>query len=93
MRLSDINSGDTIEIISLPDPIIRAQAIRLGIYQGAIVKCSQKINKGPVILKNRLQEIAIGYGLSASILVKIIKNPQHLKYSHKNHSFSYGYNR
>lgn len=72
MTLSNANSGDNIEIKSISDPIVRAQAIRLGIYEGAKLTCSEKIEKGPIILQNRLQELAIGYNLSKNIEIVII---------------------
>lgn len=72
MNLSEVKSGDRIKVTSLPDPQVRAQAIRLGIYEGAEVRCSEKINKGPVILQNRLQEIAIGHNLATKIMVSVV---------------------
>lgn len=92
MKLSEVQSGDTIEITSLPDPIVRAQAIRLGIYEGAIITCSEKINNGPVVLKNRLQEIAIGHHLASTIYVEVLEDQDkvHNK-SGKKHSYSFGY--
>ncbi|WP_105618307.1 FeoA family protein [Vallitalea okinawensis] len=91
MRLSEVKAGDTIEITSLPNPIIRAQAIRLGIYEGAVIRCSEKINKGPVILQNRLQEIAIGHKLASQIIVEIITDHRSAKNEKKGPSLSYGY--
>jgi len=72
MTLSNANSGDNIEIKSISNPIVRAQAIRLGIYEGAILKCSEKIKHGPIILQNRSQELAIGYNLSKNIEIAVI---------------------
>lgn len=91
MKLSDIKAGDTIEVTSLPDPDVRAQAIRLGIYEGAIIKCSEKIHKGPVILQNRLQEIAIGHSLAEKITVKLLTDPMIIKSNKKGPRFSFGY--
>lgn len=72
MRLSNANPGQIIEIISIPDASIRAQAIRFGLYEGAKVTCSQIIHSGPVILQNRMQEIAIGHRLAEKIEIKAI---------------------
>lgn len=91
MRLSEVKAGDTIEVTSLPNPIIRAQAIRLGIYEGAIIRCSEKINNGPVVLQNRLQEIAIGHKLASQIIVEIKTNHTLAKNKKKGPSLSYGY--
>lgn len=72
MTLNTVKSGQFIEILSMPNPIIRAQAIRLGIYEGAKIKCSEKIKNGPVILQNRFQEIAIGNKLAKNINIRCI---------------------
>lgn len=72
MTLDFVKKGEQLEILEIPDPYIRAQAIRLGIYEGAKLKCSEKLPAGPVILQNRMQEIAIGRNLAKKILVKPI---------------------
>jgi Fe2+ transport system protein FeoA len=72
MTLDMANKGFKIEILSIPDPLIRAQAIRLGIYEGAKLICAEKLPKGPVILQNRMQEIAIGRGLAQQITIKTV---------------------
>jgi ferrous iron transport protein A len=64
--------GQKIEVITIPDAAIRAQAIRLGIYEGAKLICSEKIPAGPVILQNRMQEIAIGRNLAKKIAIKAL---------------------
>jgi Fe2+ transport system protein FeoA len=70
MLLSNAAPGQVIEILCIPDSSIRAQAIRFGLYEGAKVKCSQIIHLGPVILQNRMQEIAIGHRLAEKIKIK-----------------------
>lgn len=72
MSLTNAYPGQIIEIISIPDASIRNQAIRFGLYEGAKVKCSQIIKLGPVIIQNRMQEIAIGHKLAAKIKVKAV---------------------
>ena len=42
---------------------VEDQIIRLGIYEGKVT-CAGKIGGGPIVIKNRLQEIAIGQGLA-----------------------------
>jgi Fe2+ transport system protein FeoA len=64
MYLSEAKKGETIKILSIPNEIIRAQAIRFGISEGSIVTCDSLIPSGPVILRKNKQEIAIGYGLA-----------------------------
>lgn len=70
MTLENVKKGQLIEIINIPDSSIRVQAIRLGLFEGCKVTCSEKIPAGPVILKNRFQEIAIGRNLAKTIQIK-----------------------
>ena len=71
MTLDCANKGQKVEIVHIPGDKIRVQAIRLGIFEGAILICSEKIPAGPIILQNRMQEIAIGRNLSKQIKVKL----------------------
>ncbi|KXG76440.1 FeoA family protein [Thermotalea metallivorans] len=64
--------GQKIEVVKIPDANIRAQAIRLGIYEGAQLICSEKLPAGPIILQNRMQEIAIGRNLAKKISIKAV---------------------
>lgn len=72
MTLDSVLKNQNIEVLSIPDAAIRAQAIRLGIYEGATVMCSEKVPGGPVILQNRMQEIAIGRNLAKKIKVRLV---------------------
>lgn len=72
MTLDLANKGQKIEIINIPDSNIRVQAIRLGICEGSKLLCSQKLPAGPVILQNRMQEIAIGRNLAKKIKIKLV---------------------
>ncbi len=72
MTLDMINKGEKIEVVSIPDEKIRVQAIRLGLYEGAKLVCSEKVPAGPVVLQNRFQEIAIGRKLAGTIKIKAI---------------------
>lgn len=70
MTLAETRPGQIVQIRQIPDPIVRAQAIRFGICEGADVECFESIPKGPVILRRRRQEIAIGRRLAEKILVE-----------------------
>ncbi len=72
MTLDLANKGQKIEIVNIPDANIRVQAIRLGISEGSKLLCSQKLPAGPVILQNRMQEIAIGRNLAKRIRIKLV---------------------
>lgn len=71
MTLDQAKRGQQIVIENISDEVIKIQAIRLGIYEGAKVNCSAKIPFGPVILRNRMQEIAVGRNLARSISIKL----------------------
>jgi Fe2+ transport system protein FeoA len=69
MTLDKVNRGETVEIVSIEDKNIRAQAIRLCIYEGSKMICSEKLPAGPIILQNRLQEVAISRKLAEHIII------------------------
>lgn len=71
MTLDQAEKGQRIEIVKIPDEKIRVQAIRLGIFEGSKLLCSEKLPGGPVILQNRMQEIAIGRNLAREIEIKL----------------------
>lgn len=71
MTLDQAKRGQQIVIENIPNEVIKIQAIRLGIYEGAKVNCLAKIPFGPVILRNRMQEIAVGRNLARSISIKL----------------------
>jgi ferrous iron transport protein A len=67
MTLDKVNSGEKIEIVSIRDATIRAQAIRLGISEGSRLTCAEKLSAGPIILLHKMQEVAIGRRLAQQI--------------------------
>ena len=72
MTLDMIKKGQDLEILKIPDAEIRAQSIRVGVFQGSRLNCCEKYKNGPCVLKNRLQEIAIGNALAKTIEIKLI---------------------
>ena len=70
MTLAQAHRGQHIEVISIPDPVVRAQAIRFGIAAGARVECAEKLPAGPVIIAKGRQEIAVGRRLAENIEVR-----------------------
>ncbi|CDF58251.1 FeoA family protein [Thermobrachium celere] len=73
MTLDMAKKGQKIYIKKINDDKIKVQAIRLGIYEGAKIDCALKIPFGPIILSNRMQEIAVGRTLAKKIEIDIIK--------------------
>ena len=66
-RLNEINRGDEIKIISLPSGGMKSQLIRMGISEGDLVECVEKINGGTIVIRKKRQEIAIGHKLANEI--------------------------
>ena len=54
---------------------MRAQAIRFGISEGAVVNCREVVPAGPIVVSRHKQEIAIGRQLARSIVVEPVAQP------------------
>ena len=72
MTLDQCKRGQLIRIESIPNDIVRAQAIRFGISEGAVVNCREVVPAGPVVVARHKQEIAIGRQLARSIVVETV---------------------
>ena len=72
MTLDKALKGQQIQIQKISDSKLRDQIIRFGIYEGAKVLCAQRLGAGPVVIRNRMQEIAIGRGLAEKIFIEIV---------------------
>ncbi|MBZ4687818.1 MAG: hypothetical protein PWQ96_1483 [Clostridia bacterium] len=72
MKLENLRRGQSFRIISIPDDIVRAQAIRFGLAEGEIAVCEEIIPAGPIVIKKNRQEIVLGRGLAKSIQVELI---------------------
>jgi ferrous iron transport protein A len=70
MTLDEARRGDQIKILQIRDALVRSQAIRLGISEGSRMQCAEIVPHGPIILKNRKQEVAIGHRLAHKIKVE-----------------------
>ncbi len=70
LTLDKVKRGDFVKVCSIPGELIRAQAIRFGISEGAVVMCAEIVPAGPVVVRKSKQEIAIGRGLAKGILVE-----------------------
>lgn len=69
MTLDQAKRGSVLRIASIPDPAVRAQAIRFGIAEGEIVTCAEVIPSGPIVIRKNRQEIALGRRLARRITV------------------------
>jgi len=64
-----LQPGEQCVIGAIADDCARAQALRFGIGNGALVSCVTKLPGGPVVLRAGRQEIAVGRGLACRIEV------------------------
>jgi Fe2+ transport system protein FeoA len=62
-------TGQTLKIFSIPEGIMYAQFVRLGIHEGQRVQCLERLPGGTIILQKHRQQIAIGYSLAKHIMV------------------------
>ena len=70
MTLDKVKRGNKVRIKKINNRDLKTQAIRIGIYEGAVFLCSEKLPGGPIILQNRMQEVAVGRGLAEDIEVE-----------------------
>ena len=70
MTLDKARRGVEVRIISLPQDEIRSQLVRLGLSEGSTVECLARLPLGPVVLRCKRQEIALGRALARRIHVE-----------------------
>jgi Fe2+ transport system protein FeoA len=70
MTLDQAKKGSEIQIVAIPEGVSKPQLIRMGIIEGSHAVCHEKLPMGPVILRRKRQEIAIGRELARNIVVK-----------------------
>ncbi|MBA4250630.1 MAG: ferrous iron transport protein A [Chlorobiaceae bacterium] len=67
--LDKAKKGTYLTISTLPSGLVKIQLIRLGISEGDIVFCLERLPGGTIIIQKNRQEIAIGYDLAKQILI------------------------
>ena len=67
--LSLAGKGSRLRIISVPEGRGRTQLIRLGIMNGEVVRCIERLPGGTIVIEKNRQEIAIGASLARPIVV------------------------
>ena len=70
MNLDEARKGQVIKITSIPNELIRVQALRLGISEGVVITCREVVQAGQVVVSRNKQEIAIGRNLARTIIVE-----------------------
>jgi len=69
MTLDRVNRGQSFKITSIPNDLVRAQAIRFGIAEGEVVSCEEVVPAGPIVIRKNKQQIALGRRLARQISV------------------------
>lgn len=72
MKLSSIRKGARVQIQQLPEGDIRSQFIRIGLMEGAIVSCLERLPGGTLVLQQSRQELAISNNIADSIFVSAL---------------------
>lgn len=71
MTLGTLKKGAKARIQGLPEGEIRSQFIRLGIVEGATIRCIDRLPGGTIVLEFSRQEIALSGDLAASITISM----------------------
>ncbi|TZE83485.1 FeoA family protein [Calorimonas adulescens] len=73
MILANAKVGQTVEIVDIMDSDAKIKTLRLGIGEGSKIKCVEKISNGPVVIRSRMQELAVGKKLAEKIVIKPVE--------------------
>ncbi len=68
-KLSAIRKGGRVRIAQLPPGEMRSRFIRIGLMEGAVVSCLERLPGGTIVLIFHHQEVALSGELAASIEV------------------------
>lgn len=74
--LDRVKRGQAVQIAAIENEQMRAQALRFGIAEGAVVTCQEIVPAGPVVIARSNQEIAIGRHLARKIKVKCLSEQE-----------------
>lgn len=69
MQLSTIRKGMRVRIEQLPQGEMRSHFIRIGLMEGVIVSCLEKLPGGTIVLGLHHQEVALSDELASAILI------------------------
>ncbi|MBI5476449.1 MAG: ferrous iron transport protein A [Ignavibacteriales bacterium] len=70
-HLNTVKSGQWIRIVSVPQGVLKAQFVRLGIHEGEKVKCLDRLPGGTIVLQKHRQHIAVGSQLAKQIIISL----------------------
>jgi Fe2+ transport system protein FeoA len=70
LPLHSVTRGSRLIVVEIPEGRSRIQLIRLGVLEGEMIKCIERMPGGTVVIEKNRQEIAIGAALARTILVE-----------------------
>lgn len=68
-KLSSVGKGLSAQIVRLPEGDMRIQFIRIGMMEGAMVTCLERLPGGTMVLLHHRQEVALSADLADAIWV------------------------
>jgi len=71
LTLDKAKKGLLVTVIKLPSGEIKSRLIRLGIGEGDLLKCSERLPGGTIVVQKNRQEIAIGFDLAKKIKIAL----------------------
>jgi Fe2+ transport system protein FeoA len=74
VALRAVKKGTRFIVRQIEDKEMRTQLLRFGLAEGSEAVCFERLPLGPVIIKHRRQEVAIGEELTKKIWVEVIAN-------------------
>jgi ferrous iron transport protein A len=72
MKLTSLGKGVSARIQRLPDGEMRSRFIRIGLMEGAEIRCLERLPGGTIVLEFSRQEVAVSTELADSILVALL---------------------
>ena len=72
MKLSALGKGASARIQQLPGGEMRSRFIRLGLMEGAVIRCLERLPGGTIVLEFSRQEVALSTELAESIVVIVL---------------------
>ncbi len=74
ISLRAVKKGARFIVRQIEDKEMRTQLLRFGLAEGSEAVCFERLPLGPVVIKHRRQEVAIGEELTKKIWVEVIAN-------------------
>jgi Fe2+ transport system protein FeoA len=72
ISLRAVKKGARFIVRQIDDKEMRTQLLRFGLAEGSEALCFERLPLGPVVIKHRRQEVALGEELTKKIWVEVI---------------------